>query len=465
MRFHFSVYITLCLSWSSIEAAEYKYPYHDPYLATATTAIFCDDGPTPRLESKIVHVPGLPGRNQLPSLAGRGDVSIALYRQSHPAPLIFILAGIGSNPYFGVGPYLASLFYREGFHIVILASPMSWNFALAASRSGVPDYVPADARDLYEVMQKCLSTLRDRYDVKITAINFMGVSLGALEGAYLSVIDAVERKIDIGNYLLVNPPVDLSYAHKKLDEWGALRETFGRDKSEDIVAKAVAIVQSFSKESILLKNPKNASTRLSMNGKFPMLSTAPPFVLRLSKDERRVFQQNQESRDDPAVFDRLAKKFASFTTEELQFLIAGYLQTQLPELVYVTQVIYDQGVLTAPKNEVRRRLEEAKKFTFTDYNEKIAVPLWKRRATETKVDLESLIERGSLARILDRLRNNSKVHIMHNADDFLAERKSIEELKTALGEQVRLYPYGGHLGNVWFPENKEYALSLFRPVR
>ena len=50
----------------------------------------------------------------------------------------------------------------------------------------------------------------------------------------------------------------------------------------------------------------NASTRLSMNGKSPMISTDPPFVLRLwfdrlttlssverSKDERWVFQQNQ----------------------------------------------------------------------------------------------------------------------------------------------------------------------------
>jgi hypothetical protein len=44
---------------------------------------------------------------------------------------------------------------------------------------------------------------------------------------------------------------------------------------------------------IPLKNPMNASTRLSMNGKSPMISTAPPFVLRLSKDERMVFQRNQ----------------------------------------------------------------------------------------------------------------------------------------------------------------------------
>jgi hypothetical protein len=42
---------------------------------------------------------------------------------------------------------------------------------------------------------------------------------------------------------------------------------------------------------ILLKNLKNASTKLSMNGKSPMISTAPPFVLRLSKDERGFFSR------------------------------------------------------------------------------------------------------------------------------------------------------------------------------
>jgi hypothetical protein len=36
--------------------------------------------------------------------------------------------------------------------------------------------------------------------------------------------------------------------------------------------------------------------KLSMNGKSPMISTAPPFVLRLSKDERKVFSKNQTMR-------------------------------------------------------------------------------------------------------------------------------------------------------------------------
>ena len=419
MRIHFALaaLATLSLLTHSIEAADYKYPYHDPYLATATTAILSDDGATASVNSTIVHVPGLPGRNNLPSLDGRGDVSLALYRQNHPAPLLFILAGIGSNPYFGVAPYLASLFYKDGSHVVILPSPMSWNFALAANRRGAPGYAPEDARDLYEVMQKTLALLRDRHDVKTTAINFMAVSLGGLEGAYLSVIDADEGRIGIAKYLLVNPPVDLAYAVKKIDEWNALASKFGRKKSQEVVSKAVAIVDSFA-------------------------------------DVRR---------DSHAVFDRLAKKFAGFTTEELQFLISENLHSQLPELVYVTQVIHDQKVLSAPKDDRRKRLEEAKSITFTDYNEKIAVPLWQKQAGNADADPEKFIQGGSLAQIVARLRGNPKVHIMHNADDFMAERKSIEELKDALGDQVMLYPYGGHLGNLWYPENKEYALRYFRP--
>src|SRR5207237_8512342 len=99
---------------------------------------------------------------------------------------------------------------------------VSGNCALAASRSGAPGHVPEDARDVYEAMQRTLSLLGARYGVKTTTINFMGASLGALEGAYLSVIDAEEGKIGIGKYLLVNPPLDLGYALAKVDEWQAL---------------------------------------------------------------------------------------------------------------------------------------------------------------------------------------------------------------------------------------------------
>jgi len=209
------VWIAICLIWSAAwnvaQAEEYRYPYRDPYLATATGAILNADGQTPRPRRLVVHVPGLSGRNELATLEGRDNLSIACYRQGHPAPLLFILAGIGSNAYFGLGTYFARLFHQQGFHVVIIPSPMSWNFALAASRSGAPGFAPDDARDLYDTMQRTLRMLKTSYDVEPTRIALMGASLGALEGAYLSVIDAEEQQIGIDTYLLVNPPLDLNW--------------------------------------------------------------------------------------------------------------------------------------------------------------------------------------------------------------------------------------------------------------
>jgi predicted alpha/beta-fold hydrolase len=247
---------------------------------------------------------------------------------------------------------------------------MSWNFALAASRGGAPGYAPEDARDLYEAMQHLLPMLRIQYGTEITGVNFLGASLGALQGASLSVIDAEERKIGIGQFLFVNPPLDLSYAFTKVDEWDAFQNRFGKDKSKKLVAKA------------------------------------------------------------------------------LQFLIAEDLQALLPELVYVTQAIDDQNVLKAPKDQARKRRQEAKALTFSDYSEKIAVPLWRLQAAEPQADSESFWKRESLAPILGRLRGYLPVQLMHNADDFIARRKSIQELKDGLGNQVTLYPHGGHLGNL-----------------
>jgi len=67
------------------ERADYNYPYRDPYLATITTAVMNAEGHIPGAKRQAIHVPVLPDRNQLPTLEGRGDLSVALYRQSRPA--------------------------------------------------------------------------------------------------------------------------------------------------------------------------------------------------------------------------------------------------------------------------------------------------------------------------------------------------------------------------------------------
>jgi hypothetical protein len=51
------------------------------------------------------------------------------------------------------------------------------------------------------------------------------------------------------------------------------------------------LYQHVYRTSRLLKNCFSCFESLSTNGKCPMISIAPPFALRFSKGERRVFQQ------------------------------------------------------------------------------------------------------------------------------------------------------------------------------
>ena len=412
---------SLCLGYRpygglgrTLDPAEYPYPYQDPYLATMTAAGLSPDGVTRGAKREVVQVPVLPGRDGVPLLEGRGTASVALYRQPQRAPLMFILGGVGSNPYFGLAPYYAALFQKHGAHVVVLPSPMTWNFALAASRSATPGFTPDDARDVYQLMEATLAVLRARHGVEATSVHFMGVSLGALEGAYLSVLDADEGRIGIQQYLLVNPPPDLGYALGKLDEWLALGAVLGRERAGRAGMRARGAVEDYI-------------------------------------EDRRTNRH--------ATFDRAAEVFSSMSKEELQFVIAQYIRLVLPELVYVTQAVGEQRV-PATKQEARARLREAKAFTLRAYEERIAVP--RRQQVEPGVTAESLHARGSLRPILDRLRANPRVHIMHNADDVLADRAAIEELKAAMGEQMTLYPYGGHLGNLWFAHNQEDILRYFQ---
>jgi hypothetical protein len=168
-----------------------------------------------------------------------------------------------------------------------------------------------------------------------------------------------------------------------------------------------------------------------------------------------------ESRDDPVVFDRLTGKFATFTREEIQFLLAKALQTALPELVYVTEVIQDRDGLPTTRDEARRRIQAANRVTFVDYAERLAVPLWRQQAAGLPTNLQGFARRGSLTPILERLRGNPRVHIVHNADDVLTTRQSIRQLEQALGPRVVVFPYGGHLGNLWYADNKDYMLRIF----
>jgi hypothetical protein len=50
---------------------------------------------------------------------------------------------------------------------------------------------------------------------------------------------------------------------------------------------------------------------------------------------------------------------------------------------------------------------------------------------------------------------------MHNTDDFLVSPAQLAFLRQTFGSRFTLYPRGGHVGNIWYPDNREAILATF----
>jgi hypothetical protein len=149
----------------------------------------------------------------------------------------------------------------------------------------------------------------------------------------------------------------------------------------------------------------------------------------------------------------------------LRYLIGSEIQESAGSAIYVADLIHPRDMLEAPAGWGSRSdlLEEAKSFTLMRYVRRMLLPAL-REHSPRRWTLKTLNDRTSMTAVADSLRANRSVFLMHNLDDFLLSPQDIAFLKSVFGTRAILYPYGGHLGNLWFPANRQAMLSIFRPL-
>jgi hypothetical protein len=73
-----------------------------------------------------------------------------------------------------------------------------------------------------------------------------------------------------------------------------------------------------------------------------------------------------------------------------------------------------------------------------------------------------LIEQMSLKTIEDYLRGAEKIEVMHNADDLILEPGEIDFFPRVFGDRAKIYPRGGHLGNMLYRDNVAHMIGVFK---
>jgi hypothetical protein len=132
----------------------------------------------------------------------------------------------------------------------------------------------------------------------------------------------------------------------------------------------------------------------------------------------------------------------------------------LRDVIYISQSHYDQGILKAPAADSERqpRYAEIRQYSYRDYMDKFVLPYYlsSRKKTYTR---KQLLEEANLDCVIQWLKDNKKVWVHANENDFLIRPEDIEWFKAAFGKQFILFSGGGHLGNLYKPDVQDRIMA------
>jgi hypothetical protein len=346
-------------------------------------------------------------------------LSYRLAKQPGPAPLIFIISGTGASYLAEKTESLKRLFYGAGYHVVQLSSPTSFDFIAAASRYATPGYSPGDAEDLYRVMQ---AVRAQHHDLPVTDFNLTGYSLGALNAAFVSKLDETRQSFNFKRVLMLNPPVNLYTSISNLD--------------------------------------KLVQTRVD-----DIDSTTTFYELIFEKLTRYYRQRGTLDLDAAMLFD-FQQSALRLTDEQMAMLIGSVFRFSAADIAFTSDLINNRGLIVPPKHPINEGtslepfFRRALLCDFDCYITQQLIPMW--RAQQDGGSMAQLIDQVSLYALEDYMRNNPKIGVMHNADDIILGPGDLGFLRRTFGDRMKLYPRGGHCGNLTYRVNAQDMLEFFR---
>jgi hypothetical protein len=155
-----------------------------------------------------------------------------------------------------------------------------------------------------------------------------------------------------------------------------------------------------------------------------------------------------------------------FSHEETAGLIGLTYRINLAGMIFASDVMNNSGYVV-PKNRVLDPTDSifdyflvSSHLSFMDYFNEYLFPYFRmKRPGLTK---EAFIKSLSLKSIEGYLKSTDKFGVMTNENDFILTKSELDYLRQLFGERAKIYPRGGHLGNLEYRENLAYMVDFFK---
>ena len=403
----------------SLTAFSYNFPIDDPYSATIIgSASMMTEGVSENIPLKVYEIQ-IKDKKDIPDVfwyASKFKFSFSK-QKNKKAPLIFVLAGTGSDYSTTRVKFMQRIFHDAGYHTIAISSQMSQQFMISASSNSVPGLLLEDNEDIYKAMKLAYNKIKDQ--VEVTDFYIMGYSLGGSNAAVLSYIDEKEKVFNFKRVFMVNPPVDLYNSAVKLDKY---LDDYTGGKTEGI-------------EKLL--NTTLAKVKGGLTSEYANIGADT--IYNIVKGD---ILSDAEKKAYIGLAFRLASTDLNFISD---FMTRSHVYTKNPEKVdkYTNMKEYFKAVNFA---------------TFEDYVNKIGFPYYKKHNKDYSI--EALKREASLKVIEDYLRTSPKIAAVTNADELILNEKDFAFLKDVFKDRLVIYPKGGHCGNMFYKENVDVMLKF-----
>lgn len=403
----------------SLTAFSYNFPIDDPYSATIIgSATMMTPGVSENIPLKVYEIQ-IKDKKDIPDVfwyASKFKFSFSK-QKNKKAPLIFVLAGTGSDYNTTRVKFMQRIFHDAGYHTIAISSQMSQQFMISASSNSVPGLLLEDNKDIYKAMKLAYNKIKDQ--VEVTDFYIMGYSLGGSNAAVLSYIDEKEKVFNFKRVFMVNPPVDLYNSAVKLDKY-LDNYTGGKTKGiEKLLNTTLAKVKG------------GLTSEYANIGADTIYNIVKGDILSDAEKEAYI-----------GLAFRLASTDLNFISD---FMTRSHVYTKNPEKVdkYTNMKEYFKAVNFA---------------TFEDYVNKIGFPYYKKHNKDYSI--EALKREASLKVVEDYLRTSPKIAAVTNADELILNEKDFAFLKDVFKDRLVIYPKGGHCGNMFYKENVDVMLKF-----
>ena len=403
----------------SLTAFSYNFPIDDPYSATIIgSATMMTPGVSENIPLKVYEIQ-IKDKKDIPDVfwyASKFKFSFSK-QKNKKAPLIFVLAGTGSDYNTTRVKFMQRIFHDAGYHTIAISSQMSQQFMISASSNSVPGLLLEDNKDIYKAMKLAYNKIKDQ--VEVTDFYIMGYSLGGSNAAVLSYIDEKEKVFNFKRVFMVNPPVDLYNSAVKLDKY---LDDYTGGKTEGI-------------EKLL--NTTLAKVKGGLTSEYANIGADT--IYNIVKGD---ILSDAEKKAYIGLAFRLTSTDLNFISD---FMTRSHVYTKNPEKVdkYTNMKEYFKAVNFA---------------TFEDYVNKIGFPYYKKHNKDYSI--EALKREASLKVIEDYLRTSPKIAAVTNADELILNEKDFAFLKDVFKDRLVIYPKGGHCGNMFYKENVDVMLKF-----